>query len=46
MARIGAHHIDHATATDDLAMFADSLDAGSDFHGSKLSFCGLVAGKK
>jgi len=34
MTRIGANDKDHATATDNLAMFANSLYAGSDFHGS------------
>jgi hypothetical protein len=36
VARIGADNVDHAAAADDLAMLADSLDAGSDFHGSTL----------
>jgi hypothetical protein len=34
MARIGANDKDHAAAADDLAMFTNSLYAGSDFHGS------------
>jgi hypothetical protein len=36
VARIGADNVDHAAAADDLAMLANSLDAGSDFHGSTL----------
>jgi hypothetical protein len=36
MARIGADNIDHAAAADDLAVLANSLDAGSDFHDSTL----------
>jgi hypothetical protein len=46
VARIGADDIDYATATDDLAMFADSLYAGSDFHDSTLCFCEFVRGRK
>jgi len=38
MTRIGADDKDHATAADDLAMFANSLNAGSDFHGSTPPF--------
>jgi len=34
MARIRADDKDHATTADNLAMFANSLNAGSDFHGS------------
>jgi hypothetical protein len=36
--RIGADDKDHAAAADDLAMFANSLDAGSDFHDSNTHF--------
>jgi hypothetical protein len=43
VARIGADNVDHTTAADDLAMLANSLDAGSDFHGSTLDICELAA---
>jgi hypothetical protein len=33
MTRIGTDDKDHATTADDLAMFTNSLNAGSDFHG-------------
>jgi hypothetical protein len=33
VARIGADDVNHAAAADYLAMLADSLHAGSDFHG-------------
>ena len=36
----------YATATDDLAMFADSLYAGSDFHDSTLYFCEFARRRK
>jgi hypothetical protein len=39
VARIGADDVDHAAAADDLAMLANSLNAGSDFHGSTLDIC-------
>jgi hypothetical protein len=32
--RVGTNHEDNATAANDLAVLADSFNAGSDFHGS------------
>jgi hypothetical protein len=47
VARVGADNVNHAAAADYLAMFANSLDAGSDFHGSTLDIIGLCRlGKK
>jgi hypothetical protein len=32
VARVGANDVDHAAAAHDLAVLADFLDRGSDFH--------------
>jgi hypothetical protein len=34
MARVAAHDVHHTTAADDLALVANALDAGFDFHRS------------
>jgi hypothetical protein len=39
MTRIGADNKDYTATADDFAMFANSLNAGSDFHGSTPIFC-------
>lgn len=38
MARIGTDDVHHSSAADDLAMFTDALNAGTNFHG------GITAG--
>jgi hypothetical protein len=37
MTGIGADHVDHAAATDDLAVLTDPFDAGTDFHGETIA---------
>jgi hypothetical protein len=37
VARIAAHDADHAPAANDLALIANTPDAGTDFHGKALT---------
>jgi hypothetical protein len=37
VARIAAHDADHPAAANDLALVANTPDAGADFHGSTLT---------
>jgi len=41
MARVIAHHVDHAAAADELAILTNSFDAGANFHGNSTLFLTL-----